>query len=185
MRRNCAPRTTVHTLLELKLERKLERARTPVLIDRTETTARDAAGAEARGERPRRLTEQAAAQRVRRRTEADLVEEIECLDTQLKLHAGADRDVAPNREVELTHAEAAKRIASERTLPQRITGGIERRRAERRPVESASAWRRLVVDVERGVRNRVGTQRARHAEHRRSGDHIDGKRGARSEDRIR
>src|SRR5215470_12756644 len=59
---------------ELEPQPKLNRTRPAELIERTESSASNAGGAEARGQCPCGLAEQATVQRIHRRAETDLIE---------------------------------------------------------------------------------------------------------------
>src|SRR5687767_9106425 len=89
---------------------ELDRAGTANLVQRTEATAHHATTTEARRQRARGLTEEAADERVGRRPQADAIEQIEHLGAQLDVRAAAQPDVTTHGQVDLAHAKPSQRV---------------------------------------------------------------------------
>src|SRR5262245_18200754 len=100
---------------ELKLERRLDRARSADLIDRVETAARPA-GPQTVRQRLCRAAEQRAGQAVVGIAEVGVVEDVEELASETKSHLLGDVKDPLHPDIRLRRAEAAQDVASERTL---------------------------------------------------------------------
>ena len=75
--------------------------------------------------------------------------QVEDFDPQLKIHRPAERDVAANNEIQLTHRETAEGAPPEGSLAKRIAAGIDRRRGECCAVEPPPSRHGGIAHVQR------------------------------------